>query len=140
MSKQGPYILDSENRPILAIRSGQSYESWVRSLQASEEWRWGGRSFETIFTKNDWLPDGQGSLVTMFEPYAIVDSIGPRVFHTYMTIGPVKDNAFVSTGNRIVLMATYHTRESAIAGHVEILEAVSRDGLDAVIQKGMGQP
>lgn len=140
MTEQGPYILDADNRPVLS-GPGKSYQAWVRSLQASEEWRWGGKAFETIFLKNDWLPKGQGSLVTMFEPYAQVDADGPRVFKTTITIGPVENSRFVSvTGNRCVTMATYHTREQAIAGHEAVLRKIETGGLQSVMPSVAGDP
>lgn len=127
----GPFILDADNKPKLV--TSKEYTAWVKSLQASEEWRWGGMAFETIFIRSSWLPGGDGALNTMFEPYGHVGDRGPLVFETSISIGPCMDGQFVNTtGNRTFSLERYHSVAEAIAGHERFLRLVSQQGIAAV--------
>jgi hypothetical protein len=133
---EGPFILDANDCPVLATH--EEYAHWVKSLQASEEWRWGGKAFETIFVLSEWLPAGIGSITTMFEPYAPVDSRGPKVFQTSVNVGKTADGRFVDVGlTRIIKCVRYHTREEAIQGHRRLMGLVSAEGIESLLAADM---
>lgn len=129
--KRGPYILDADNIPKLV--TGREYLAWVRSLQASEEWRFGGKAFETLFLRSDWLPGNAGAINTVFNPYAPEEGSFPMVFETTISIGHIVNWRFANPGANHVFCGRYHTREQAIAGHNRILNAIHSAGLAAVL-------
>lgn len=140
---QGPFILDANDCPVLV--TSEEYTRWVKSLQASEEWRRGGKAFETIFVLSEWLPAGIGSITTMFEPYAPVDSRGPKVFQTSVSVGKASDGRFVDVGlTRTIKSVRYHTRQEAIQGHKRLMGLVSAEGIESLLaadmQRSSGRP
>jgi hypothetical protein len=136
--KIGPFILDADNRPKRVTSS--EYKAWVKSLQASEEWRHGGMAFETIFVRGDWLPAGNGALNTTFVPHGQVSERGPLVFETSISIGQVEDGHFKNVaGNRHFVLESYPSLEDAIDGHERFLRLVSQEGVDAVMHLEKGE-
>lgn len=129
---EGPFILDANDRPVLA--SSEEYARWVKSLQASDGWRVGGKEFETIFVLSEWLPAGMGSIVTTFEPYSPVDSRGPKVFQTHVSVGKSADGQFQDVAAvRIIKCVRYHTRQEAIDGHRQLMRLISQEGIESLL-------
>lgn len=133
MKTDGPFILNADDRPILATSA--QYKAWIDSLHASDEWRQGGRAFETIFLRSDWLPSGIGAINTMFTPHAPVDARGPQVFQTHVSFGRAADGKFIDLPNICNIdLDRYHTRAEAMAGHNRFLGLIASEGIDAVIR------
>jgi hypothetical protein len=133
---EGPFILDATDQPVLASR--EEYANWIKSLQSSDGWRVGGKEFETIFVLSDWLPAGMGSIVTTFEPHSPVDSRGPKVFQTHVSVGRVADGKFMDPGaTRVIKCVRYHTRQEAVDGHNALMRLISQEGIESLLVADM---